>query len=244
MEIKLKRSYIRAEILRKESDNRLRYYMFKRLNTGGEILSEQEIRNATIRLLSNDFNSFIVELSKNEDFQYCISTISDNSRLKKFDEELVLRFFAFKNDPDSYQHDVADFLTEYMEAVSDDENDSQSFDYEAERQIFEKTFKILRTGADKTDVKDRVFGSVVSGRRSPRGQFSVYHFEGLTLGLQASLDALDPENDQQMERVASIISEGKADPDFIRTTGSGKNDRVPMLARRKYFTDAFATAVS
>jgi hypothetical protein len=40
MEIKLKRSYIRAEILRKESDARLRYYMFKRLNTGGEVLSD------------------------------------------------------------------------------------------------------------------------------------------------------------------------------------------------------------
>jgi len=31
LEIKLKRSYIRAEILRKESDPRLRYHMFKRL---------------------------------------------------------------------------------------------------------------------------------------------------------------------------------------------------------------------
>src|SRR5262249_35129771 len=38
LDIKLKRSYIRAEILRKESDPRLRYYMFKRLNTGGEML--------------------------------------------------------------------------------------------------------------------------------------------------------------------------------------------------------------
>ncbi|MEE3919228.1 hypothetical protein V2I01_15285 [Micromonospora sp. BRA006-A] len=63
LEIKLKRSYIRAEILRKESDQHLRYYMFKRLNTGGERLSEQEVRNATIRLLSNDFNNLIIELS-------------------------------------------------------------------------------------------------------------------------------------------------------------------------------------
>lgn len=244
LEIKLKRSYIRAEILRKESDARLRYYMFKRLNTGGEVLSEQEVRNATIRLLSNDFNTFIGELSKNEDFQYCISTISDNSRLKKFDEELVLRFFALKNDIGSYKHDVADFLTDYMEAVSDEQESRFAFDYDAERLIFEKTFKILRLAADKSDIGSLVFGSVVSGRQKPRGQFSVYHYEGLTLGLQQSLDVLDPDNNEQMDRVAEVVQTGKADPEFIKTTGSGKNDRVPMAARIKYFADAFAAAVS
>ena len=60
LEIKLKRNFIRVEVLRKESDQRLRYYMFKRLNTGGEKLSEQEIRNSTIRLLDNKFNDFII----------------------------------------------------------------------------------------------------------------------------------------------------------------------------------------
>jgi uncharacterized protein with ParB-like and HNH nuclease domain len=38
LRIKLKRNFIRVEIIRKESDRRLRYYMFKRLNTGGEKL--------------------------------------------------------------------------------------------------------------------------------------------------------------------------------------------------------------
>ena len=37
--IRLKRSFIRVEVIRKESDPRLRYHMFKRLNTGGEMLS-------------------------------------------------------------------------------------------------------------------------------------------------------------------------------------------------------------
>jgi hypothetical protein len=103
LDIKVKRSYIRAEILRKESDPRLRYYMFKRLNMGGEILSVQEARNATIRLLSTDFNNFIINLSANADFNYCIDIISADKRLQRFDQELVLRFFAFKNDFESYR---------------------------------------------------------------------------------------------------------------------------------------------
>ena len=51
IQIRLKRNFIRVEVLRKQSDEMLRYHMFKRLNTGGEQLSTQEVRNCTIRLL-------------------------------------------------------------------------------------------------------------------------------------------------------------------------------------------------
>src|SRR5690625_3370754 len=49
LQIRLKRNFIRVEVIRRGSDQKLRYYMFKRLNTGGEVLSEQEIRNSTIQ---------------------------------------------------------------------------------------------------------------------------------------------------------------------------------------------------
>ena len=68
LEIKLKRHTIRVEVIRKESESRIRYHMFKRLNKGGSILSEQEIRNCTIRLLDNTVNKFLIDCSKNEDF--------------------------------------------------------------------------------------------------------------------------------------------------------------------------------
>ncbi|MDQ0789199.1 hypothetical protein QFZ64_004696 [Streptomyces sp. B3I8] len=142
LEIKLKRSYIRAEILRKESDPRLRYYMFKRLNTGGLALSNQEVRNATIRLLSNDFNQFIIDLSENEDFRVCVETLTEKASNERFDQELILRFFAFKNAGAQYKHDIADFMTEYMEDVSDPSGVTQ-FDYDHEKHVFEKTFRVV-----------------------------------------------------------------------------------------------------
>ena len=49
IQIKLKRHFIRMEVLRRETDPQLRYHMFKRLNTGGELLSPQEIRNWEVR---------------------------------------------------------------------------------------------------------------------------------------------------------------------------------------------------
>ncbi|MGI5162158.1 DUF262 domain-containing protein [Microbispora sp. CA-102843] len=242
LEIKLKRSYIRAEILRKESDPRLRYYMFKRLNTGGERLSEQEVRNATIRLLSNDFNAFISELSRNEDFSFCIGIISENQRLKKFDQELVLRFFAYKNGIEGYAHDVADFLTDFMEEVSDPSH-PREFDYIHERAVFEKTFSILRAIAEKLDIGSKIFGTTTPQSPEPRGQFSVYHYEGLVIGIQAVVDFVDIGNDDQILRLAEVVRVGKADRDFLKHGGGGKNYRNPLRARIQYFADRFKEVI-
>jgi hypothetical protein len=242
LDIKLKRSYLRAEILRKESDPRLRYYMFKRLNTGGEILSEQEVRNATIRLLSPDFNDFIIESSENVDFQYSIDTISDGARRRKWDQELVLRFFAYKNDIVNYVHDVSDFLTDYMEKVSDPD-DAEVFDYSAEKSIFDKTFLVLRKISDHLEIGTKIFGTIGQSGE-PRGQFSVYHYEGITLGLQAVLAGVDPLNSLQIEALAGAVKHGKADPDFLKSTGAGKNYSGPMRSRVSYFENKFRVALA
>src|ERR1700722_15048016 len=97
MQIRLKRHFIRVEVIRKDSDERLRYHMFKRLNTGGENLSEQEIRNSSVRLLKDGaiFMSFLSELSSTADFKTCTQTLTEEAVRQRFHQELVLRFFAF-----------------------------------------------------------------------------------------------------------------------------------------------------
>ncbi|MGW3026340.1 GmrSD restriction endonuclease domain-containing protein [Streptomyces sp. NPDC001221] len=242
LEIKLKRSYIRAEILRKESDPRLRYYMFKRLNTGGEQLSKQEVRNATIRLLSNDFNQFIIELARNRNFSYCVETITEKARAERFDHELVLRFFTFKNVGATYKHDIADFLTDYMEAVSDPSGLVQ-FDFAHEREVFEKTFEVLHKVGEATGFGPRIMGTV-SKKGDPRWQFSVYHFEGIALGLQRVIDQIDPSNGDHITSLASVVKKGKSDPEFLQATGGGKNDRISLQVRVGYFSDRFAEALA
>ncbi|MEW2087555.1 hypothetical protein [Streptomyces sp. NPDC005283] len=222
---------------------RLRYYMFKRLNTGGERLTEQEVRNATIRLLSNDFNQFIVDLSADDNFKACIESVNDNAILRKFDQELVLRFFALKNRGDEYKHEVADFLTEYMEAVSDDK-DPTEFNFENERRTFEKTFLVINRLASILDYGSKIFGSFDPRKNQVRGQFSVFHFEGIAIGLQSVIERIDPDNDEQMSVLAEVVRAGKADPEFLRATGGGKNDRIPYRARVRYFSDRFTGALS
>jgi uncharacterized protein with ParB-like and HNH nuclease domain len=232
LQIKLKRNFVRVEVIRKESDRRLRYYMFKRLNTGGENLSEQEVRNCTIRLLDTTFNDFIIALSEDPDFRTCIQFLSPERVEKMGAQELVLRFFAFKNYRDHYVHEVGDFMTEYMEAVSDPERPEIEFAYDEEQTRFRKTFRILA----------RTLGPKSFSRPGPKGELSEkflsYHYEAFTLAMQKYLEHLDPDSDDQMRRLHDALLQVKTDPVFIGlTTGGGKNYPRHLEERIKYVAD-------
>ncbi|GAJ69810.1 hypothetical protein JCM18904_481 [Vibrio sp. JCM 18904] len=217
LKIRLKRAFVRVEVVRKGSDNKFRYHMFKRLNTGGEELTNQQLRNCTIRMLDHKFIDFVIRLSKTEDFQSCISNISHQQELGAFDQELVLRYFAMNNYRDKFVHDVADFLTEYMEAVSDIEVTDVLFDYELEESKFNKVFTILNLA-----LGDKAFGR--NGNSGIQSNFSVYHFEAICTGLQKRLHEINPESSEQIATLKSKLEEIKADNGFKGlTTGGGKN---------------------
>lgn len=234
LEVKLKRHSVRVEVIRKESDTRLRYHMFKRLNSGGAELEEQEIRNCTIRLLSNTVNEFMIQCSNLPAFRTCIVHVSESQIEKRFDQELVLRFFAMKNWRSAYVHEIGSFLTEYLEAVSDSPQ-KLPFDADHERGLFEKTFQILGAA-----LGGEAFYMVV--RRTDGGEskypFSVLHYEAFTLGLQPHLDRLDQGNVEQMNRLKDEIVTIKYDDNFIRlTTGGGKNSKGSLDRRVQFVSD-------
>lgn len=222
LQIKLKRNFVRMEVIRRESDSRLRYHMFKRLNEGGASLSDQEIRNCTIRLLGTDFINFIISCSGNADFRSCLQYLSEESINQRYDQELVLRFFAFKNYRDQYKHNVGDFMTGYLEKVTDG---TLPFNYVSERECFEKTFAVLWRS-----LGDNAFSKCRAGVFSRA--FAVYHFETFTIGLQEVLPRLNPADPQQMERLKEALMAIKQDGEFnTLTTGGGLNDPSPMRKR-------------
>lgn len=232
LQIKLKRTYIRVQVVKKTSDNVFKYHMFKRLNTGGEVLSDQQIRNCTIRLLNTKFINYIDKLKEDNNFRNCIVNISEKQRLEAFDQELVLRFFALKNNPDKFVHDVADFLTEYMEKVA---TEDISFDYEDNQSSFEKTFNILNQTWG-----DRIFGRLNKSNGDLQSNFGIYHFESITLGLQSILNKVNENDPAHIDKIKKTILDLKKDDDFKKlTTGGGKNSSGLFKARiaisEKYF---------
>lgn len=150
-----------------------------------------------------------------------------------FDQELVLRFFALKNHRKAFKHDVDDFLTKYMEGVSDSEI-GLPFDFEKERQAFAQTFAILA----KT-MSDEAFAYANRNRDKLNRGFSVYHFESFTIGLQPYLDRIDIADQPLLDKLREMFVAIKLDPDFVKlTTGGGKNspgplnDRIDFVARK------------
>jgi hypothetical protein len=226
LQIRLKRAFIRVEVVRKETDPRFKYHMFKRLNTGGELLSEQQLRNCTIRLLNSEFPDFLIRMSEVEDFKECTSGMTQARRLSAFDQELVLRFFALKNRRDRFKHEVSDFLTEYMEEIADPDV-PRTFGYPEEEEVFRRTFKAL----NKT-LGDMAFAIAYKTRDRLTAGFGAYHFEAITIGLQTVLDRLDLHDDAVIALLKEALMAIKLDREFVEmTTGGGKNSPGPLNAR-------------
>lgn len=231
IKIKMKRNFSRVEIIRRESDPRLRYYIFKRLNTGGEKLEDQEIRNCTIHLLDDRFNKLIIELSINDDFLNTTKFLAKASKDKLFDKELVLRFFAIKNYRDKYIHDVGTFLTGYMEAVADPKINIE-FDYINEKVQFEKTFKILNSILGEYAFSD------TTRKGTPKKRVSPYYYEAFAIGIQKYLNNINPLDTETVRKIGTELSSIKNDENFRSIImGGGKNTSRNLEARIRFVED-------
>ncbi len=89
------RPYIRVITLLKQSDESLKYEVFLRLNTGGEKLRAQEIRNVAY---SGPLNDLLYKLAENEflKLKLKINSVKSNAYRNMTDLEHVLRFFTIR----------------------------------------------------------------------------------------------------------------------------------------------------
>lgn len=233
LKIKLKRSFVHVEVVRKGSDSKFKYHMFKRLNTGGTLLTEHQIRNCTVRMLNSVFIDFISNLAGNENFKVCTSFLTEAQKNGGYADELVLRYFTFKNNFDEFKHDIGDYLTDYMEAVTEGR---KPFDYQTNEENFIKTFTVLSKAHG-----DKVFGRLGKDDNL-QSNFSVYHFESIIIGIQKILDKINPENKIHISKISESIINLKKDADFkSETTGGGKNSPGPLRKRvalaERYFLE-------
>lgn len=112
------RPYIRVITLLKQSDSLLKYEVFNRLNTGGDRLLSQEIRNAAFE---GELNDLLVVLSENEFFRIQFNIETDSKREKSkiykemLDVEYVLRFFTLRDTWNNFNGNMKVAMDNYME---------------------------------------------------------------------------------------------------------------------------------
>jgi len=107
---KLQNCVLRSFIVQQldPADDTSIYHIFERLNTGGTLLANQEIRNCVYR---GSFNELQHELNLLPEWRRIVGRAVPDSRQR--DVELILRFFALL-DTSHYEKPMKDFLSKFM----------------------------------------------------------------------------------------------------------------------------------
>jgi hypothetical protein len=234
LKLRIKRSSIRTIIIKRQSKSFLRYEMFKRLNTGGESLEPQEIRNCSARMLGDkgiEFYEFLKHKAINCDFLKCIESLPEESKDKKGDEELVLRFFASKNAQDMFRSSVTDWLDLYMEKILLEE---LSFNYDVEGKNFDKLFKFIGN-----TLGENAF--VIYKGDQPQRNLKPAYYEAITVGMFNVLNQIKNFSSDQVRN--KIIQTTQSDK-FKQYTGPGANKKSFLKKRINIISDALLELVN
>jgi hypothetical protein len=202
---------IKVVTLSDKSDLIVRFDLFERLNTGGVALTNQEIRACIFR---GEFSDFLGRISQNDDFKATVRLTKkqehDGTR-----EECVLRFFAFLDRYQVFDHSVVDFLNAYMRDTS------KSFNLSKLERIFKDTFDYLNRALPSGIV-----------RATTRSTTPITLFEGVAVG--AAL-ALQQRSDLPVRSAQSWIQS----EELKRYTTGATNNRRMVVKRIEYCRDCF-----
>ena len=93
------------------------FQIFYRLNSGGNKLYNQEIRNC---IFQGNFNTLLKDLARSPDWLNANHLTQEKVETSRFNnEERILRFFAFYYDIDRYKGKLASFLNDFMRSHKD-----------------------------------------------------------------------------------------------------------------------------
>jgi len=177
------------------------FTIFHRLNTGGTKLNNQEIRNC---IFSGKFNTLLKkELNENENWRL-INRLNDKEDQRFKHVEIILRFFAFNDDLQTYKGNLSKFLNEYMRKHR---NPDEAF-LAKKKKEFE----------DTADIVSRIL--------EPDERVGISTLEALMIGVSNNIDILKKYNSQELKNLYVKLKEHPSlSPDFL-SGGVAKRDKV------------------
>ncbi|WP_353259363.1 DUF262 domain-containing protein [Prochlorothrix hollandica] len=218
----IKRSKLEMAILIQGSDPSAKYELFQRLNTGGSIATDQEIRNCLLIMADPDLYENLKAWSDDQNFKECIS-LSDKAQSEQYDLELILRFLVFRNmeirDLQQIPYpDISDYLTYAIRA----EAIKNKINYQQEKEAFETTFSLL---ADS--LGDRSFRKYSHAKEKFTGGFLVSAFEAIALGIGYNYQQLQTQPINLEETVKALWQ----NPGFTDSLGGSTKGSISTRKR-------------
>lgn len=178
--IKIKRARIDINIVKNTSDDIAKYEIFQRLNTGGSIATDQEVRSCILIMNNRGFFRWMKRVSEYANFQSCI-LLTDRAMDEAFDLELVTRFTVFSTS--SYDkltriEELGDFLTDEIVSKANDPD----FNYDEIEEIFKQAFDYLSQHLEQDS-----FRKFNSSKNRYYGASLVSVFEVIAVGIGRKL---------------------------------------------------------
>lgn len=222
----VRRTPIRAVVIKRSGNDRVKYEMFKRLNTGGSLLSAQEIRNCSSRMITGgeEFYNELQSLAQYPSFKEATQRIPETDRDQKADEELVLRFFAVAFSRETFSGNVREWLDDYMEAILFQRDGARM-----EPQVFRGFFDFVAEKFGK-DAFSRWRDNAAVGRLAPA------YFEAVCGGLLEIYTGLA---DRPQQELQTILQRAFENEEFKDATGPGANNKTKMATRIRVVNDHF-----
>lgn len=218
MKLAFRREKIDFKIIKKESTPDTKYELFKRINTGGAPLTDQEVRNCILLMINRDFYVTLEELSRYEYFINSIS-ISDDKLLEKYHMELVVRFMVYytyiKGKKNNIKiPDLTTFLDDKICELAKSKSNITDLS-----NAFKETFKLIYQvmGGD-------AFRKYYIKEKKHKGGFSIALFEALSVGIAKNKDSF-PSNDKLRE----AIEEFSENTNFLQASGAGVRASTRIL---------------
>lgn len=174
--IKIKRARLDINIVKNTSDEIAKYEIFQRLNTGGSLATDQEVRNCILIMTNKDFFYWFKELGDYESFAKCI-ILTERSEDEAFDLELLTRFIVFSTREMSKLSRIDElgaFLTDEIVSIAGDEQ----FARKQIKDIFETTFDYLAS-----ELEQDSFRKFNTDKNKYYGSTLVSLFEVLAVGI-------------------------------------------------------------
>lgn len=212
----IKRSKLSVSIILRESDEKAKYELFQRLNTGGSDLTPQEVRNCILVMINKEAFLWLKGLADYPQFQEAIS-ISDKNTNEQYDIELALRFLIFTTlQMESFDRskDVGQFITEQMVTMF-----SEGFDRAAAENKFKNTFNHIIASVGENSF--RRFHN-----NNFKGGFLLSPYEVIAYGLGYNWPNI-PNQIETLERVKNLFQNAT----YQQWSGTGvkANSRLPHL---------------
>jgi hypothetical protein len=229
------RPYLRVVTLLKQSDPDLKYDVFERLNTGGERLNAQEIRNVAFHGPLNDL--IYGELCDAEFLLKQLKITGPKAKSPAYrkmqDAEYVLRFLTLQDNWETFSGDFARSMDRFMERHQRASSDQLS--------LFRDSFlRALNWAAELWG--DHAFNRPAGNGWRDQTLAGMFDAEMLAVSLltDTKLNALKAKRQTVLKTTRQLFE----DPQFAKTVREGTNTPSRVRYRVQTLTDALGAVVA